>query len=114
LQSLAGEPVDGTGDKLLLDVLSELVVKLEALLDVGRSIVLVLWGVGRVEEVEERLSRNSLLDDARLLGVCGLLACGDILEVSDYSLLFLCFLLSMRTVRSLPAFHSILSPSAWS
>jgi hypothetical protein len=54
LQSLASEPVDGTGDELLLDVLAELVVELETLLDVRGSIVLlILWGRGWVEEVEE-------------------------------------------------------------
>lgn len=33
-ESLTGEPVDSTGNKLLLDVLTELVVELKALLDV--------------------------------------------------------------------------------
>jgi hypothetical protein len=71
LQSLAGEPVDGAGNELLLDVLAKLVVELETLLNVGGSIILiVLRGLWGVEEVEERLRGDGLLDDARLLGVC--------------------------------------------
>ena len=69
MQSLAGEPVDRTGNELLLDILTELVVKLETLLDVGGSIVVVLRGVGWVEEVEERLCGDGLLDNAGLLSV---------------------------------------------
>jgi hypothetical protein len=53
LQSLASEPIDRAGNELFLDVLTELVVELETLLDVGGSIVLVLRGLGWVEEVEE-------------------------------------------------------------
>lgn len=53
-EGLTGEPVDGTGDQLLLDVLTELVVELEALLDVGGSVIVLLtWCVGWGEEVEE-------------------------------------------------------------
>lgn len=53
-EGLSGEPVDGTGDQLLLDVLTELVVELEALLNVrGGVIVLLTWCVGWGEEVEE-------------------------------------------------------------
>ena len=70
MQGLAGEPVNGAGDELLLDVLTKLVVELETLLDVGGGVVvLVLRGLGWVEEVEERLCRNRLLDDTGLLGV---------------------------------------------
>jgi hypothetical protein len=69
-EGLAGEPIDGAGNELLLDVLPELVVELETLLDVGSSIVVILnRGLGRGEEVEERLCRNGLLDNAGLLGV---------------------------------------------
>jgi hypothetical protein len=77
LKSLAGEPVDSAGDELLLDVLTELVVELEALLDVGGGIVvlLVLGRARGVEEVEERLCGNGLLDNAGLLCVCLGLAC---------------------------------------
>lgn len=58
LKSLAGEPVDSTGDELLFDVLTKLVVELEALLNVRGDtgslvIVLVLGGLGWVKEVEE-------------------------------------------------------------
>lgn len=72
LKSLACEPIDGTWNQLLLDVLSELVIKLKALLDVagGVIIVLVSWGLWWREEVEEGLCRNSLLDNTGLLGVC--------------------------------------------
>lgn len=54
LQRLAGEPVDSARDELLLDVLAELVVKLELGLNVGCNIVVfVRWWCCRVEEVEE-------------------------------------------------------------
>ena len=69
-EGLAGEPVDGAGNELLLDVFPELVVELETLLDVGSSIVVVLnRGLGWGEEVEERLCGDGLLDDTGLLGV---------------------------------------------
>lgn len=69
-QGLSGEPVDGAGNQLLLDVLTELVVELEALLDVGGGIVVLLAGcVGRGEEVEERLGGDGLLDDTGLFCV---------------------------------------------
>lgn len=69
-QSLASEPVNGTRDQLLLDVLTKLVVELEALLDVASGIVVILrGGLGGREEVEERLGGDSLLDNASLLGV---------------------------------------------
>lgn len=73
LQGLASEPVNGTGNQLLLDVLAQLVVKLELGLNVLINlIVLVRWWGSRVEEVKERRSRDGLLDDAGLLGVCGM------------------------------------------
>ena len=53
LKSLAGEPVDGAGNELLLDVFSKLVVELKTLLNVGGSIVLILGRAWGVEEVEE-------------------------------------------------------------
>lgn len=53
LESLTSEPVDSTGNELLLDVLTQLIVKLQALLNVRRSIVIILRGLRRVEEVEE-------------------------------------------------------------
>lgn len=69
-EGLAGEPIDGAGNELLLDILAELVVELETLLDVGSSIIIVLnRGLGRGEEVEEGLCGNGLLDDTGLLGV---------------------------------------------
>lgn len=71
LKSLSSEPVDGTWNELLLDVLAELVVELQALLDVGGGIVIILlsWDRWWGEEVEERLGWDGLLDDAGLLGV---------------------------------------------
>jgi len=42
LQGLAGEPVDGAGNELLLDVLTELVVQLELLLDVLVNLLIVV------------------------------------------------------------------------
>lgn len=69
-ESLTREPVDGTRNQLLLDILAQLVVQLEALLNVGCSILVVLSRcLGRGEEVEERLCWNGLLDDAGLLRV---------------------------------------------
>jgi hypothetical protein len=42
LEGLASEPVDGAGDELLLDVLTELVVKLKLLLDVLVNLLVVI------------------------------------------------------------------------
>ena len=42
LESLAGEPVDGAGNELLLDVLTELVVKLELLLNVLIDLLVIV------------------------------------------------------------------------
>lgn len=70
-EGLAGEPVDRTGNQLLLDVLAKLVVQLQAFLNIGGGIiVLISRRLGRREEVEEGLSRDRLLDDAGLLGGC--------------------------------------------
>lgn len=70
LKSLAGEPVDSTGDELLLDILAELVVQLQTLLDVGRDLVIIVGrGLGWREKVEEGLGRDRLLDNAGLLRV---------------------------------------------
>ena len=69
LQGLASEPINGARDKLLLDVLAKLVVKLETLLDVGRSILVLVWSSRGAEEVEEGLSGDRLLDDTGLLGI---------------------------------------------
>ena len=72
LAGLAGEPVNGSGDKLLLDVLTKLVVELEAVLDIVlvRLILVKVRGrSGRGEEVEEALGGNGALDNTGLLGV---------------------------------------------
>lgn len=70
LQSLAGEPVDGARDELLLDVLTQLVVKLELGLDLLVDLLIIItWRLCRVEEVEEGWCGDGLLDNARLLGV---------------------------------------------
>jgi len=71
LKSLTGEPVDSTWNELLLDVLTELVVKLELGLNILINLLIVIgWRLGWVEKVEERWSRNALLDNTGLLGVC--------------------------------------------
>lgn len=71
-KSLAGEPVDGARDDLLLDVLTQLVVKLKLILNVGGGVVVFLGRSLRGgEEVEEGFRGHGLLDDASLLGVCG-------------------------------------------
>lgn len=70
-QGLAGEVVDGAGDDLLLEVLAELVVDLEAgvellellLVDVTLLELLARWGLRRLEEVEERVGGDDLADD---------------------------------------------------
>jgi hypothetical protein len=68
-KGLAREPVDRPGNELLLDVLAELVVELQALLNIrGGIVILIVRGLGRREEVEEGLGGNSLLDNAGLLG----------------------------------------------
>ena len=84
LESLAGEPIDGTGDDLLLELLAELVVDLEAVVELLKLVlvdVLVLEGLwrrrlGRAEEVEERVDVDGLADDTSAAGgycqcVCG-------------------------------------------
>jgi 16S rRNA G1207 methylase RsmC len=53
LKGFASEPIDGTGNDLLLDVLSELIVELKALLDVGCGFGFLCRGLGWLEEVEE-------------------------------------------------------------
>jgi hypothetical protein len=72
-ESFTGEPVDGTGNELLLDVLTELVVELQELLDLRSDVIILLVvlrrGLGWREESEEGLSRNRLLNDTGLLGV---------------------------------------------
>lgn len=53
-KGLSRKPVDGTRNELLLDVLTQLVVELEALFNVTGSIVVILRRrLGRGEEVEE-------------------------------------------------------------
>ena len=44
LEGFAGEPVNGSCNQLLLDVLAQLVVKLKSLLNVLISLVVVIWG----------------------------------------------------------------------
>jgi hypothetical protein len=83
LESLSSEPVYGTRDKLLLNVFSKLVVQLETFLNVRCSIVIVLicgclW---RREEVEKRLRRDGLLDNAGLLCVYGSVSFAVIVDI---------------------------------
>jgi hypothetical protein len=71
LKSLSSKPIDRTGDELLLDVLSQLIVEFKTLLDIRCSIVIVLicrclW---RREEVEERFCWDRLLNNTGLLRV---------------------------------------------
>ena len=57
-QSFTSEPVDGAGNELLLDILAELVVKLEAFFNIRSRVVLLgiiiiggrLWGREEVEK----------------------------------------------------------------
>lgn len=74
LERLAGEPVDGAGDQLFLNVLAEGVVELETLFNVAGDFVInvfvvIPWRRGRAEEVEKGVGGHGLLDDAGLLGV---------------------------------------------
>lgn len=72
-EGLASEPVDGAGNKLLLDILTELVVELKTLLDIGGGgLIVISGGLRGGEKVEERLGRNGLLDNASLLGGCAI------------------------------------------
>jgi hypothetical protein len=69
-EGLTGKPVNGAGNELLLDVLTKLVVELEALLDVGGGVIVLLtWCVGWGEEVEEGLGGDGLLNDTGLFCV---------------------------------------------
>jgi hypothetical protein len=103
-KSFARKPVNGTWNKLLLDVLAELVVELQTLLDIGGGIIVLLGrGLRGGEEVEEGLGGDGLLDDAGLLGgYLKLLSADDSLKhIRDScSLLLRCFFCSTRTVRS--------------
>ena len=55
LQCFTSEPVDGTWDKLFLDILAKLVVKLKLRLDVivDFLLIILIWRRCWVEEVEE-------------------------------------------------------------
>lgn len=73
-KSFASEPVDSARDELLLDILTEMVVELEAFFDLGGGIliffvVVVAGRLGGRKEVEEGLGGDSLLDNASLLRV---------------------------------------------
>jgi len=68
-QSFASEPVNGAGDELLFDVLTQLIVKLEPLFNIRGDIVFVSRCDWRSEEVEEGFRGDGLLDDSGLLGV---------------------------------------------
>jgi len=72
LKSLSSEPIDRTGDELLLDILSQLIVQFEAFLNIRCSIIVVLvcGSLWWREEVEEGLRGDGLLNDTGLLGIC--------------------------------------------
>jgi len=73
LESLASVPVDGTGNKLLLDIFTDLVIKLETLFDIRGSIINLILITSRwrwrSKEVEEALSRDCSLNNPSLLRV---------------------------------------------
>ena len=116
MKSVAGEPVNGTGNELFFNVFAELIVQLEAFLDVGCDgfIVLTLRRLWWVEEVKEGVGWDGLLENAGLLGSCESCQCLNVMIAPEDLLLLRCFLLSTRTVRSFSGFQKILSPSAWS
>jgi hypothetical protein len=71
LKGLASEPVDGAGDKLLLDIFSELVVEFETLLDIrSDGIIVIRGGLRGGEEVEKGLCWYCNLDNTSLFCVC--------------------------------------------
>jgi hypothetical protein len=75
-KSFTREPINRTGNKFLLDILSKLVIQLQAVLDIRcnvRIFVLVIFlrRCGRIEEKEEGLGRYRLFDDAGLFRSCG-------------------------------------------
>jgi hypothetical protein len=71
LKSLTSKPVNSAGNELLLDVLAQLIVEFKTLLDIARSIIVVIvrWCLGRRKEVEEGLSWYCLLNNPGLLCV---------------------------------------------
>lgn len=115
-ERLAGEEVDRAGDDALLEVLANLVVELELLVNVVVDVLIVVLRRRRGrEEREERVGGNDLLDDPRLVGVCECPGSAVICTQTRHNTLLLrCFLVSIRTVRSLPSTQSILVPTAWS
>ena len=126
LESFAREPVDGAGNELFLDVFAKLIVEFQTLFNVRGSVLrlgvfivfFIFFGrLGWVEEIEEGLGRDGLLDDTGLFGVWEknlVFRDESYVRNGQDSRLLRCFFCSTRTVRSLPAFQSILSPSAWS
>jgi hypothetical protein len=69
LEGFACEPVDSTGNQLLLNILSELVIQLKTLLNVGGTGFIIGWRLRWGEEVEEGFARYGLTDYTGLLGV---------------------------------------------
>lgn len=74
-KSLASKPVDCTGNEFLFDILTKLIIELQAFFDIGASIILVVivfisgW-LRRGEKVKEGLRRDRFLDYAGLLCGC--------------------------------------------
>lgn len=125
LKGLPGEPVHRTGDQLGLEDLTELKVHVD-LVGERRTLLLLILGLlfllvisgrgGGREEPEEAVLGHRLLDHAGLLVGCGNKN-KNMIELSRLKKkgskptrrlpLFFCFLVSTRTVTSLPCFQSM-------
>ena len=72
LKGLASIPVNSTGDKLLLDIFTKMIIKFESLFELFVVILFIVITVNRlggVKEIEETLGRNGALNNTSLLGV---------------------------------------------
>ena len=111
-QCSAREVVDSARDDLLLELLSDLVVGLEALVELLKLLLLEVvslerlgaWWLRRLEEGEEGWGVDDFSDDSGSAGSWGKCLSSDT-TLPAYSHLFLCFLISTFLVRSLSSFH---------
>lgn len=72
LEGLTRIPVDGTRDKLLLDVFSEMIIELQSFLELVIFFILLVITVDRlggIEEVKETLSRDCPFYDTSLFRI---------------------------------------------